>query len=155
MPLLDRSVWNIYEVFSTCQNKRLFLWIVINVLHIDTPSSFPQTLASLPAPSVLKWASYLSLFSQGGLFDLPCFLYLKRPCCVMWKPVLCVCLPELNPCSGMPHQSPCSKVTELLEQFWHGIRGCQPIAGELQLENVSRSPASCHAGSQVCILSWT
>lgn len=49
------------------------------LLHF--PFSFPQTLASLPAPSVLKWAFYVAHFSQGGLFDLSAFPTWNRPCC--------------------------------------------------------------------------
>lgn len=69
----------------------------------------------------------------------------------VWCGGLYVRRPQLDPCSGLLLQSyrgPCSDSGMSSE-------GYSRLVGALQPEDSSRGPAACHAGSQVCVLSWT
>lgn len=156
VPLLDHcSLWNVYEVFCTrvVRIKDSFS-PVHNAALLPPPHtlpvSFPQTLPSLLALSVLKRASICPLLSGHSLWPLRS-PDLKRSCCVMWSPTH-------TPARARPlrfsstlqsYRAPAAMLARLQRMTADGGEG------ELQLEDASRGPASCCAGSQVCILSWT
>lgn len=155
VPLLDHcSLWNVYEVFCTrfVRIKDSFSPVRNAALPPDTlPVSFPQTLASLPALSVLKRASICPPSLGAHSLTSPLSPDLKRSCCVMWSPTH-------TPARARPlrfsstlqsYRAPAAMLARLQRMTADGGEG------ELQPEDASRGPASCRAGSQVCILSWT
>lgn len=99
---------------------------VFSVLNLFlSPFPFLKHLPHFPPPQSSNEALSGPLLSRRTLWP-PRFPYLKQPCCVMWRPIVCVSLPKLDPSSGLPHQSPCSKVTELLQRSWLSFRERRP-----------------------------
>lgn len=86
-------VFSLKGFFCTCQNKRLILWIVTIAFHKAFPTSFfPFLKHFCHFPLLQSWNEPLSaqLLSQQTLWPL-CFLYLKQPGSVMWRPTT-ICL---------------------------------------------------------------
>lgn len=113
MPLLDHcSVWNVLYIkcfVLVWQNKRVFLWIVINVL----PFSLSHTcLTSCPFSPQISF--YLTLYLLGQSL-LPPLLSLLATAMRCRAPHYAFVL--LSPCSRMLHQSLHSKVGASLA--WH------------------------------------
>lgn len=88
-------------MFCTLWEWKLFLCIVITALNnlLPLPFSFPETLTSFPAPSVYKWGPIWPTSFWHTLWPL-CFPCLKQLCCVMWRPIVYVCLPSSTPAVG-------------------------------------------------------